>query len=253
MHCFAQFGDTYQSSEIYKKNNVKSRVMMYDYNRYRTRVVDNFDRYGMVIEHIEYDTTGLKLRFRSKLEYDSTDRLISETDYNYYHFDSTKQRSILSTVPDTVRVKLEYDDKNRIVRKTKTNAAGIKYFEVVYGFDPLMETNKSYNKDTTILDMTLYYDVLYIEKKSLSTFHYANGKTKSWNYTYKNNFDRSGKIKRRIISGEFYPENPDTPNIYFREQEYQYSSTGLLIKRLSSNRSDNTAWLFALVFDYKFW
>ena len=227
---------------------------MFDYNRYRTRIVDNFDRYGMIIGHIEYDTTGLNIRYRSELKYDSTDKLVNETGYNYSHFDSVKCISVLSETPDTIQIQIKYDSLNRIIKKTFINSSGRKYYEIVFGFSPMMETERSFNRDSSLFEIVMYYDVLYVENRSSATFSDATGqKTRSWDYTFKNFFDRSGKIKRRKVQGEFYPEKPDKPDIYFQEMDYQYMSTGLLIKRLSSDCNDNSLKLFAMVFDYKFW
>jgi len=253
LYGFSQWGDTYQPAAIYKQNNVRSRILMYDYNRYRTRVVDNFDHNGLVIEHIEYDTTGVRCRTRSEMQYDSNLNLISETSFSYFHFDSLTKKAVLTAIPDTIKIIFEHDDKGRIIKKTHVNAAGKIFYERIYSFEPFMVTERSFNKDSINLEIILYYDVLYIEKRSFSTFHYPDGRIRKWNYTYKNKFDRFGKIKRRSVKGEFYPEDPDKPDIYFREQDYQYTSTGLLIKRMSTDCNDNSTRRFSVVFDYEFW
>lgn len=252
---FSQFQDTYQSSSLYKANHVKARILMFDYNKHNTKMIDLFDQNGFVTEHIQFDTTGLKVLSKSKLKYDSMQKLVSETIYNYlYHYDSITHTMNLVNVADTLVSKIEYDSNNRVTKKVLRNSAGKKVFEVRFTFDPNTQIERHYSIiDSNYLEMNIIYETGCIEKKTTYS-HLYNGELDTWVYTYKNHFDQSGKIKSRSVTREGDPpEIAKYLNLYFGSEEFQYMKNGLLLNKTSRDLNDDTGRISRQIFDYKFW
>jgi hypothetical protein len=94
--------------------------------------------------------------------------------------------------------------------------------------------------------------VPWIESRLAFNEHTKDGKDFSRVFTYKNHFDKTGKIIKRKVHEASASEGQEWQP-YFREEAYYYMSNGLLIKRLGTAISDNSPWMYGLLFDYKFW
>jgi hypothetical protein len=228
---------------------------MYDYNKFNTKILDIFDNKGFVVEHIQFDTSGQKIVYKSKLKYDSSQKLISEIIINYLcRYDSSTKTMNLTAQTDTLVAKIEYDSMNRIIKKEFKNSLGKIINEEMNTFNPLIKTEKIYTPNDSIYSETIYFfDRPYIENKLTFTRFLPNGKQKVWNFEIKNHFDKTGKITDRSIERDPEESDSENPQPYFRNESFQYMKNGLLLNKLSSNLSDNTGRISRQIFDYKFW
>lgn len=254
---FTQFKDTYQPAEIYKRNNVRARVMMFDYNPYNSKVIDYFDHNGNVIEHLQYDTSGKHPYTRSYMGYDSAGKLTSEMILYYlYRFDTTTQGLVprLTSVADTLTASITYDASNRITKKTFTRHKGLLALETTFSYDPLIQNDTWYIGDSISNKTVCHYDVPYIENERLSTGFPNQLNVHSEHFYYKNAYDKYGRIKRRSIKMNTEPVEVDPHMVfYFKDEAYDYMSNGLMMKKTSTNPIDGSPRMSAFIFDYKFW
>lgn len=248
-----QFTDTYQPAAVYKQNHVKARVLMYNRARFKARIMsDRFDTSGFLTEHIDYDTLGERYLFRETLVYDSSGKITSHTAYKFTHFDTANKTYIFNESPDTILVIDEYDSLKRLVKQTGFHKDGKRDVVSVFGYEPMKKAQSFFLHDTLVRETIFYYDKPFIENKIIETFYRKDGGSTTHTISFKNSFDKQGKVVKRKRREETDDEKYPTL-IYFKEMEYQYAATGLLIYKLSSGRSDGTDWLSGLLFDYKFW
>jgi hypothetical protein len=139
---FAQFNDTYQTPAVYKQNQVKARVMMFDRSRVKGRVmVEYFDHDGYTIEEDRYDTLGEKFISRELLSYDSVHKIIRQVIYYYSQYDTAQKKYLYSAIPDTVNIFNEYDSLKRWIKQTHINKEGRVINQVTLTYDPLTQRN----------------------------------------------------------------------------------------------------------------
>jgi len=251
---FGQLSDIYQPASVYKQSGVKSRVLMYDRARWKSRAMaDFFDHEGRVVEHIEYDSTGSKYKLKEVLKYDSVDRIVFDVLYVYELYDTILRRLNISEMPDTISIQNEYDSLNRLYKQERFKSGKV-FLTAVYEYGPLVKKQKNFSNDTLIFESTIFYDKPYIENKTISTHYNKDGSVfKTTTFIFKNKFDKTRKIRwRKVACDEIDNDNPDE-EFYYKNIDYQYTPYGLLINRTSSNRSDKKNWGVGLLFDYKFW
>ncbi len=253
VHCFSQSQDTYQPSALYKQNKVKARMMMFNYSPYQTRAVDYFNPDGLLVKHIDFDTVRGRY-FRSTLfEYDSMQKLTGGMIYLYTRYDKTKNEFTPVDVPDTLLLKIDYFPMNRGMRKKEVTTAGKIVYEATYDFDPITRKEKFFHPDSSTRETVIDYEIPNVAKKEIITIQLPDGQTQICTFTYKNAFDKTGKIKSRKTQRKCNCPGGEDDKPYYRECDYHYMSNGLLINRISSGRTDDGKWKSGQLFDYKFW
>ena len=247
----AQYEDTWQPPALYKQNGVKARIIMFDRARFKERAaVDFFDHNGYVTEHIEYDSTGRNYIFRETFLYDSAYKIINQMVFKYGYFDTAQKKFIKYTTPDTIRISNQYDSLKRLVKQIGKDTTGKVVLDIAYTFNPFIKTRKKFRNDSLISETTSYYDVPSIENKFTKKYYGKDDEGISdYTYLFKNHFDKAGKITRRKVSYE----GADEKKIFYKEIDYEYMLSGLMIKKLLTDRSDGEYWMVGFLFDYKFW
>ena len=179
--------------------------------------------------------------------------MLSETFYNYNHFDTFLNKMMLKPVPDSEEVKIEYDSLNKVFKKKRFNSKGMMTFDLVATTDPLHELETMYSPDNTVMVCEYFYDKPYIANKIVSTIHLRAKGVESYTYTYKNDFDKTGRILSRKVSADNFKNDPNSPFVYFKREEYKYMLGGLLISKTSSKLNDMPGWQMRQLFTYKYW
>ena len=250
--CFAQHEITYQPDSIYKVNRVKSRVIMYNYSRYNTKMIDFFDQSGLLIDHLEFDTSGLHLLWRHSRNYNANKLFIKDVFYNYRHYDSVRKIFIRSNEADTQVSKVEYDSAKHIMHQTSSTKWGIKTYEATINYDSMEIKEKWFYEDGAFETKTRWWEKYGTDRKVINIIQLPNGSLKSEEVFYKNYFDKQGRVTRSKVkkTGSLHDKKNE---FYFKEIDYQYSKVGLLIKKNYSEASDNSDWISTQIFDYSYW
>ena len=123
-------------------------------------------------------------------------------------------------------------------------------FDIAYTFNPFVKTRKKFRNDSLISETISYCDAPGIENKFTRKFYKEDDDGMSdYTYLFKNHFDKSGKIIRRKVKYE----GTDEKKFFYKKIGYEYMLSGLMIKKLLTDRSDGEFWRIGFLFDYKFW
>jgi hypothetical protein len=250
----AQNRDIYQSPDVIKKNNVKSRIIMFGSSRFKSRaMVDVYDHEGFITEHLEYDTTGLKCRFRAIFTYDSTHKLIDEKVYTgVYKFDSANKQFVQVQKVDTLIVNIFYDSLNRISKKTYNNPSIRFRSEKIYKYDPIIEIYRRNISDSSFTEEVTYFEIQNIEKKIEYSKYSAGLGNLIQRVTFENSFDKIGRLENRMIHFKIYNSQKSENQTHKEEDNFEYMKNGLLLKKNGIMDNDPKK-RFTQLFDYKFW
>ena len=254
---FPQTGDIYQPSQVYKQNNVKTRVLMHNYNKNFDKTIEFFNRNGYLTAKIEFDSTGKNYLLKIMFDLDSSGKLISQRLFYYSRFDTvTKKKIVLPSFDSTLTLfgKTAYDTAGRLKNISFTNPTRKLAILVSLNYDPLVKIEKTFSlKDSGYSLKTVYYDKPYVENNIQFESHWLTGDNYKWEERMKNLYDKSGKIIGRKTRIESYKNGvPDYP-FYFKEASYKYAPYGLLISKTYSEPTDYSDKLSAAIFDYRFW
>ena len=152
-------------------------------------------------------------------------------------------------------MKLEFDPEhnNRVIKKTYVNASGQPMMEVSFSYDPLSFTEKYFEDGILSQEVISSCNEHWLDEAVIINCYSPGGNVKGgWCMKFKNDYDKSGRIKRRTI--RISSDTPELiPKFNPKSQEYFYMSNGLLINRSSYSVVDDKEYKQGVLFNYKFW
>ena len=107
-----------------------------------------------------------------------------------------------------------------------------------------------------VSDITTVYELPNVSKRVFGYSMYKDFKSKQYirfntDYTYKNKFDKSGRLIKRFWGTTDIASNTINKDLQTFETSYIYNKAGLLIRKTSvTNYKNGKA---TLLFDYKYW
>ena len=250
---YGQNSETYQTSEIYKANKVKYRISRAELQNLSNNITDLFDRDGWQIAEYNFDSSGFKVESKTIRSYDKVKHGESKFTYFYKRYDSLKKRDSLYSYPDsskTITYKIVVDTVTYTRTETGYNPLGKIVVTKKYFREPLSLNINYFENDTLIENTTIQFESLWVERKVTGTIKTKNGTTETYEWNFKNKFDKAGKlIERKVSKTETLP-NKQFPQPYFTKCNYEYNSKGLLIRKTLQNPSDGRDLYLPIKFEY---
>jgi len=223
---FAQSKELYQPDSVYRINSVKRRIISFDSSSTKAALIYNYDKNGRLIDYgLTDNETGKVYQFKTVYNYDSTGKIktdvevIDDSNYNkhskYYYNAMGQQIS-----------KYTFDNFGNLIQRDT----------IIY--NPLTETETFIDSDTITRQQTAVYEDGYqFAYTRFFGYEYRDEKKSSWNYHFKNYFDKNNRIIRRddslwkplkIIEFSYYPsglllkrtERFDRPNSKINQLEF---------------------------------
>ena len=248
---FSQYEDTEQPDSIYKLNNVKKRIARYERFGMQNCNVNSYDINGKLINRTMLAKDGKTKWLETIFEYDCFDKLMRVSYNSYMNSDPVTGQDKPDSILDSTKINVsnyQYDSLNRLIKVKGTASPDKTPFEISYYYDPLKTVAKFYKyRDKTITVAITNYETPTIIKTQFSSYDSAVVTKNAWQENYKNFFDESGRIIKRI------KETPTSPT-WTSEILYEYNDKGLLIKKTeyrSDCNSPNCKWV--ILFDYEYW
>jgi hypothetical protein len=252
---FSQHSETYQSPLIYKENKVKYRIMRAEYSSYSNNITDLFNKEGQVLLHLNFDSSGFRIETKTESTYNLAGFKTSKKTYHYKHYDSANKRDTLWTAADSSKT-ISYiieNDLEGLKSEIGYNPKGKKVIDATYTREPLQEVVTFYNADTIHGKITVDYEVRWVEKSVAGYGRRNNGDLVKFQWSYKNTFDKSGRLTERKISRKETVNGKESKEPYYRECNYEYNSKGLLKRKVYRNRSDGSDYYLPISFDYAYY
>lgn len=252
---YSQTHDLFQPPAMYKLNNVRSRTLFYEYDPANWGTIEHFDHDGFITESIQFDSSGKKYLSKKRYEYDSNHFLLKEMFYNYARGDSTGRPIPQNKIVDSQLVKLDFDDQHRPVRHAYVDTAGKICSEMLLSynessFEPSIVIQKFYSSKGAWSEVTSYCDEKGMEENVISRFHGSDSSIRTSETKYRNTYDKSGRIKKRIVANTF-TDAPEKRTIW--REEYFYMSNGLLASKKTYKTLNGQDFEWGELFNYKFW
>jgi hypothetical protein len=211
---FSQDTDTCQPDSIYRINKVLSRLQQ-DAAANPWEILINYDSIGRreTVTLMKDKKDLQKIIYR----YDSTGKMIAEE----YHYGPRKKPG---EPTQTETTSFTYDSKNRIISTSTKRVNGKTKNEVVISYDPHTVHIKDFYPGGKLRSETdQYYEKPNITKRFAGIDYTEGGKEdRTWDYSYKNVFDKSGRLARR--------ETREGKNVT-EVMIYEYDANSLLIQK----------------------
>ncbi len=244
--CLFSQPNIYQSTEIYKKNGVKTRT-----TSVHAKMVDHFDENGLLTE-TDYFTHKNVFFAKEKFEYDSAQNIVREV---YYFTRSDENLPAAGKIADSIQPKIEHDLKGRVIKKTWVDTLHKTWHEKTYTYEPFTVSDKwIYGvPKKSQSEQISYFDDKHIETMVQTIFIRPGADTTENTFKYYENiYNRSGNIKKRKIktTPTIFDSFHDYSRSYPVEHNFEYNKRGLLISfkyRLANGKEGEQS------FTYEFW
>jgi hypothetical protein len=225
-YSFGQSKELYQPDSVYKINSVKSRIISFDSSSTKAALIYNYDKNGRLIDYgLTDNETGKAYQFKTVYNYDSTGKIktdievVDDSSYNKhskYYYNAMGQKIS----------KYTFDNFGNLIQRDT----------ILY--NPITEIETFIDRDTITRQQTaVYEDGNQFAYTRFFGYEYRDGKKSSWNYHFKNYFDKQNRIIRRddslwkplkIIDFSYYPsglllkktERFERPNSQTNQLEY---------------------------------
>jgi hypothetical protein len=245
---FSQF-EGEQPGSIYKINKVRTMLFRYADYGLQNCILTNYDKNGNVLTSTMFDKNGEKKWLETIFVYDSANKLAKILYCSYMNSDKLAGKEMPDSLLDSSKINTvfyKYDASGRLAKIVGTIGPDKTPTEITFSYDPLISIWKFHKlKDSLVTTLITVYESPHVAKSIFSSYDSGIVTENSWRETYKNIFDKSGKLLKRIT------ELPSEPS-FCKETFYEYNEKGLLIKRYTHYRGLQNDCDVRL-YDYEYW
>jgi len=206
---FGQSKELCQPDSIYRINAVKKRTVFFSKGT-KAAMVYNYDKQGRLTDYgLTDNETGKLYQFKTIYSYNADGKIKTDVEFcdegisckhSAYNYNASRQ--LVS--------KYTFDNNETLIEKDT----------ISYG--PLTETETFLEADTIIRQQTAVYEDGYLFAYTrFYGYEYRDGKKETWDYRFKNYFDKDNRIVRR----------DDSLWRPLKIIEYEYTKQGLLLKK----------------------